>query len=129
MSAGNFTNTFCQSSTITTAYFFGRVQPETETFSPQGNTNTPPTPPIGTVQLVPFTVSKAANSPGFRPAVCHGYFDTTAPAGYELNSPLRIPLLRPNVAASCVLGINTSNLNSYQGHPFFITGVTLEDLN
>ena len=129
MSAGNFTHTFCQSSTITTAFFFGKVQPETETFNAQGTVNSPPTPTAGSVQLIPFTVSKAANAPGFRPAVCYGYFDTTAPAGYELNSPLRIPLLTAGMAAKCQDGINVSAGNSYQSHPFFITSVSLEDLN
>jgi len=129
MSAGNFTNTFCQSVVSPTVYFFGKVQPETETFSAQGRVNTPPTPTAGAVQLIPFTISKPANAPGFRPAICHGYFSSTAPAGYEVGSPLRIPLLDAAMSGSVLLGVNTSNLNTYQSHPFFITGLSNEDLN
>ena len=127
MSAGNFVDTFCAMTLIPGQKWFGRVQPETETAVFGGVANTPPTGPA--TQLVPFKVSKRDGEPGFRPAIVHGFFPSAVPIGYEVGSPLRIPALNAAATAGAAASINTTTGNTYQGLPFFVTSVTLEDLN
>lgn len=127
MSAGVFTNTFCQMNALPSQIWYGTVQPETETAVFGTIPNTPVVGPA--TQLVPFKVSKSYGEMGYRPPMVHGYFTASPPAGYKPFSPIKIPALTPAAVTGALSALNTATGNSYQGISFFITGVSLEDLN
>lgn len=127
MSAGNFSSAFCQMNSLPTQIWYGKVQPETETAVFGGVSNAPVAGPA--TQLIPFKVSKSVGELGYRPPMIHGYFLAQAPVGYDTFSPLKIPALTPAAVTGALSALNTTTGNAYQGQPFFITGVSLEDLN
>lgn len=108
MSAGTFSREIYESDAGT--FHNIRVQPETLTFALGANTNEGGAGPVDSPMSA--KVSNGNRAYGLKPRSVTVVFEANQPAGYKLNSPIRVPILKPDLYNAIVTGNSVSYLGS-----------------
>jgi hypothetical protein len=123
MSTGIFVESVYQASFDGSFRFPIRIQPETLILNIGGVTNNPPTG--GTVIPIHAKVSKGDREYGIRPALVRFAWNGSAPAGYDQDSILTLPLLNSTIKAATGIGVG----GSYLSADIIVTDFIAEDTN
>lgn len=99
-----------------------RVQPETLALVIGGVTNTASTSPF--TSPISAQISRSRRGLGLHARTVTVVFTDTAPTGYTLNSPIRLPLLTPEIAIAATPGV----VGTYLENSVEVVGSTAEEV-